>query len=387
MARKKATRKKATRRTQKGQAWFRALDGCWYCTTQGKRTKLRDVAGNPIRGKDEKGEADKAVARLRLGLAQPKHPDKILVSEVLDGYLQYLQSDCTPEHYRNTLTYLSQLNAYCGGLEVSQLKRKHVLDWLKTQKGLQSDNSKRRIIGLVLAAFNHAVKNEDSPIDSNPLAGIKQPAAFGRVTAFLDCDLEELFAYLFAPPRYKCVSLAPIGDSFQVLLHTGARPSELASVTADDVIETESGMMLRLVAGADDNGNYRHKTAKKTGKTRQILLNNEAETIVKRLVELHPTGKLFRTPRGAAWTRVSWVNHFRTIRRKLGWNDDSRKAELSTYTFRHTFAKRVLTGFYGAKADLYVVAGLLGNTHKVCEQAYAQWCDGYMSPLWQAIGK
>jgi hypothetical protein len=84
-----------------------------------------------------------------------------------------------------------------------------------------------------------------------------------------------------------------------------------------------------------------------------------------------------RTPKGGAWHRTfddCW------------WEKDPRKAELSFYSAKHTLAKRLLQGYYGYRASLYDVAGVLGITHKVAEEHYAPWSDECNASLWQAIG-
>ena len=58
------------------------------------------------------------------------------------------------------------------------------------------------------------------------------------------------------------------------------------------------------------------------------------------------------------------------------------------YTCRHTFAKRMPSGYYtGKPVTIEVLAGLTGNTPKVCWDHCAQWADQYNDPLWAALGK
>lgn len=95
--------KRTTRRTAKGSAWYRKFDGCWYCTHNGKKEKLRDVAGNPIRGEHQKAEAEKSVARLKLGM-QPEHRKpgtELTVAEVLESYLTKVQNEDSAAHYEH----------------------------------------------------------------------------------------------------------------------------------------------------------------------------------------------------------------------------------------------------------------------------------------------
>ena len=56
------------------------------------------------------------------------------------------------------------------------------------------------------------------------------------------------------------------------------------------------------------------------------------------------------------------------------------------YSARHTFAKRMLGGFWGKQVSLEILAGLMGNSPKVCWEHYAKWSALYVSPFWEAVG-
>jgi len=287
--------------------------------------------------------------------------------------------------------WVNDFCGYCGALLATDLKKKLVRDWVARHDGWKSDNTKRRAMAIVVAAFNYAVKEEEI-LDANPISGLKKPAGFARVTYFKEEEIQEVLDYCNRAPKKKAVSLRPIGEFFTALILTGARPfSELARVTADNVQETEKGMVIRIKAGTDDAGHYRHKSAKKTGKDRTIYLFPEVETMIRKLTFTAERGSgipLFRTPRGKAWKRCNGVQAFCTIKKKLGWDKDAEKKHLSLYTCRHTFAKRVLSGYWtGEPATIETLAGLMGNTPKVCWDHYAQWCDEYNEPLWAAVGR
>ena len=86
---------------------------------------------------------------------------------------------------------------------------------------------------------------------------------------------------------------------------------------------------------------------------------------------------------------MNGVNQFCALRKKMGWNDDSVRKEYSLYTGRHTFAHRILTGYYtGQPCTIETLAALMGNTPKVCYDHYAKhWDQHYSDPLWVAMGK
>lgn len=379
------------KRQANGCAWYRKFDRGWYATIKGKRTKLCDESGRPLKGEQQREQAELAVARLKLNLEPVPRGDAVLVAHVVDAYLAYVERQCSARFLEHSTWALSDFCAYCGGLPVSELKKRHVRDWVDTHPGWKSDNTKRDMMAIVMAAFNHAVK-EAELIEASPISDLKKPVGFARVTLFKEEEIQEVIDYCNRPPKKKAVSLSPIGQFFRMLVLTGARPfSELAKVTADEVHETEKGMVIRIKAGTDAEGNYRHKAAKRTGKDRVLYLFPEAEEIVRQQVLQFPRGSgvpLFRTPRGRMWRRPNGVTTFLRIKEMLGWDSDPDKRRLSFYTCRHTFAKRILSGYWtGQPASIETLAGLMGNTPKICWDHYARWCDEYNDPLWAAVGR
>ncbi len=80
---------------------------------------------------------------------------------------------------------------------------------------------------------------------------------------------------------------------------------------------------------------------------------------------------------------------FLAIKKKLGWDNDPVKQKYSSYTCRHTFAHRMLSGFWnkGAGCSIETLAELLGDTPKVAFDHYGkEWGQHYQDPLWAAIG-
>jgi integrase len=379
------------KRQANGTAWHRKFDDCWYATIDGKRSKLRDEAGQPIKGKDFRQQAELAVARVKLRIEPTGVCGDVLVATVISAYLDHLESTACAEYRELASRTMNDFCSYCGALAATDLKKKHVRDWVAKHPTWKSDNTKRDYMAMVIAAFNYAVKEEEI-LDASPISGLKKPAGFARVTYFKEDEIREVIDYCNRAPKKKAVSLSPIGEFFTALMLTGARPfSELAKVTANHVHETEKGMVIKLNAGTDADGNYRHKAAKKTGKDRTIYLFPDVESVVRTLMLRFPRGSdvpLFRTPRHKTWKRCNGVQSFCTIKRNLGWDQGPDKKHLSLYTCRHTFAKRILSGYYtGQPATIETLAGLMGNTPKVCWDHYAQWCDEYNEPLWAAVGR
>jgi hypothetical protein len=73
---------------------------------------------------------------------------------------------------------------------------------------------------------------------------------------------------------------------------------------------------------------------------------------------------------------VSWLNdlceycgalHVAELKKKLHWDQDPSKAKYSAYTCRHTFARRMLSGYWnnGVGCSIETLAELIGDTPKV----------------------
>ena len=357
------------KREANGTAWYRKFDDGWYTTIDGKRTRMRDATGRTIKGKDMKADAQLAIARLKLSIPATHFEGTILVANVADAYLEHLKAFATADHIDNGTRTMNDSCSYCGALPVMNLKGKHVRQWVDQHASWKSDNTKRDPMIIVSAALNHAVKEEEL-LESNPIAHLKKPAGFHRVTFFKEEGVQEVLQYFNRPAKWRTGSRRRVGEFFRMLLLTGARPfSELARITADNVQETDKGMIIRIKVGTDEYGDYRHKSAKKTGKDRLIYLFPEAPKMIQSLIKEYPRGSglvLFRTPRGQGWTRNNGVRSMCAMKKALGWDQDTEKKGHSMYTCRHTFAKRIMSGYWTEqRAAVETLAGLMGNRPSV----------------------
>lgn len=181
------------------------------------------------------------------------------VARVCDAYLGNRHRSANPEWASQVEKWLNDLCSYCGALNVSEFKKKHVRRWLQ-RHATWNHNTQRNVIGSVIAAFNYCCKLDD--LDINPIAGYEKPSATPRVTSFT--PEEEALLYETADTAQ--------GLFIKACILTGARPySELAKVTADHVVETSQGIYY-LIKARTAVRQYGHKSAKKTGNDRGIML-------------------------------------------------------------------------------------------------------------------
>jgi len=150
-------------------------------------------------------------------------------------------------------------------------------------------------------------------------------------------------------------------------------------MTADHVEVSERGMMWRVYSS-------------KTKKTRKIPVHQEVAKLTRKLMATAPKGSgkpLFRNSEDNPWKNSTGVVRFITLKERLGWSADPVKSKYSCYTCRHTFAHRMLSGYWngGAGCTIETLAELIGDTPKVAFEHYGkEWGQHYQEPLWAAIG-
>jgi integrase len=273
-----------------------------------------------------------------------------------------------PEHRLGVIRYLNELCRYCGALPVTELKRGYVSGWVDSQPTWRSPVTRRNVIAIILAAFNH-VQNEHGV--RNPLKGLKKPPSRPRLQSITPED--EPLLYGAADQAFR--------DFLFAALHTGLRPfCELAKLTAEHIEETPRGMMWRVYSS-------------KTKKTRKIPVRPEVAKLTRKLLKTAPLGSglpVFRNAQGNPWKKVTGVHRFLSLKRKLGWDQDPVRKKYSSYACRHTFAHRMLSGYWnnGVGCSIEVLAELLGDTPKTAFDHYGkEWGRHYQEPLWAALGE
>jgi len=262
---------------------------------------------------------------------------------------------------------LNDFCGYWGALTVAELKKSHVQTWLDSRSGWKSPATHRSAIAVILAAFNRAEEHHGV---SSPLKGLKKPQSQPRLQSFSREEEQTLY-----DATEECFR-----NFLFAALHTGLRPfCELAKITAEHLEVGERGMMWRVYSS-------------KTTKTRKIPVQRPVAELVKKLLATAPRGSskpLFRNTKGEPWKRMTGVVRFLALKKKLGWDLDPVRGKYSCYTCRHTFAHRMLSGYWngGLGCSIETLAELMGDTPAVAYQHYGkEWALSYQEPLWAAIG-
>ena len=268
-------RKRKQRRQSHGSAWHWAQTNCWYYTLPGckKRMPLFDEQGQRIRGKARKEAAELALARIQIAGTNEEtngRNKEWLVARVCSEYLQYCKrglnnGTMSKSHHDNAVRFLNDLCSYCGALPAAQLKKGHVFTWADGHATWVSPATRRGALSTVMAAFNRAQELFGVP---NPIKGLKKPVSEPRLHSISPDDEKSLLAA--TETRFREFLFAGI--------RTGLRPfSELAKMRADDIEESDRGMMWRVYAS-------------KTKKTRKIPVPTEVAKLTRQLMKTAPRG-------------------------------------------------------------------------------------------------
>ncbi len=118
----------------------------------------------------------------------------------------------------------------------------------------------------------------------------------------------------------------------------------------------------------------------------------EVASLVQTLLPGCPKGSnkpIFRNTKDEPWKRMTGVVRFLGIKKKLGWDLDPVKNKYSSYTCRHTFAHRMLSGYWngGRGCSIETLAELIGGHAEGGVLPLRQRMGPALpDPLWAAIG-
>jgi integrase len=291
--------------------WFRTDRQKWYATVGGKQYPL-----GPFGPGDRAG----ALAALKnlLKQIQPDGPD-LLVRDAVAAFI----ADRTPRVAAVTLAgyrwYLGEFAAKWGTVPVGKLDPRDVeTDALGRAWG---PDSKRNYLCAAEGVMRFA----------------------GRPVRFEKPARGSAGAKAVVPKRvYHMAVGAARGDLralLEVLWATGARPSEVSGLTAEQIDWHNSSASLSV-----------HKTARK-GKPRVLFFPAPALAVLRKQRERHGAGLLFRNRHGRRWGCKPLTQAVWRLGKRVG-------HPLTLYGFRHAYATDALSA---GVPDTHVAA-LLGHS-------------------------
>jgi integrase len=390
-----AAKKTGRRKGGKAKGYFFRAGRGWIALEGTKQTTLRDGQGNKLTVRNTPAdvladayarycaERDAEAAKRASGDATP-------VIEVCRQYLDHCQKENRANTYdtRSRLLYdfctgfppafrdkekagepkpSDRIHKGYGALSACDLTHAHITEWCNAHKGWTTHRMPKQA---VKRAFSWASSPDVGLLKSNPLAGLKIPVSKKRITYFDDAQEAALLKY----------SKPALAQFIRIAIRTGCRPGELRTLTAKHVEDTQQGQVWRFKADE-------HKTGKEKQRWRIVRVPQDIAAVIRELINKHPKGPLLRNTQGKPWNETSLRSVFARLVarcRKKGVEFDS---EACCYTTRHTFAKRVLGGYWtGKPATIEQLCALMGNSRDVAWENYGQWCEAYDTPLWDAVG-
>ncbi|MAT70083.1 MAG: hypothetical protein CMJ58_11245 [Planctomycetaceae bacterium] len=408
MAKSSGGRKKGSRNLgffyRRGRGW---------CATEGKRSApLRDADGQPLREKNIPTKVvSEAYARYlhekSQKTAQPQSKSEssppVTVLQVCQAYLANAKAtgaqgthECradtlfdlcfglpagfrergdreskplTPERKKEMAT--RRIHSGYGQMLVADFLPLHVDQWLNSHPTWQGGRRSR--IQALKRAFNYAV--ESRLIDANPIRGYATPKPVSRTT-YITPEQEAALLELANPQ---------LSIAIKACIRTGARPGcEFAALERRHITIEEhddrDGIPQRRMQWRFGEGES------KTGKLRVLRIrDHEIIDIVEAAIARFQTGPIFRNTKGDPWSRKSLAAGFCSLKKRLAARGVELDDDACMYSCRHTYAKRILQGYWTGKAtNIETLARLMGNSPQVCRDHYLQWCDHFSEPLWDA---
>lgn len=305
--------------------WYRKSKDAWYVKVDRRHIPLR------VRGRNNREAAVRAWHRLMAGFASETpttRPTAVSVREWQTAFLDYAETRLKP----NTLVWyrhaLNHFNSDFATRPLASISPGDVERWSRSQR-TWGDTSRAHALGILQIAFRWAVRR--GWLERNPLEHVTKPRrrSRGEDAVITAADHQKLLAA--ATPQFQFV--------LQVLHATGARPAEVAAITAENFDPVNGIVRLR-----------EHKTVRH-GKRRVLYLTQGVVRLLRCQRERYGSGSLLRNRLGNPWTKDAIVLSMRRLRGKTG-------VSATAYSYRHTYATDALAS---GVPDAHV-AELLGHS-------------------------
>lgn len=374
---------KGRRKGSRNKGYFYRKGRGWFAKDAGGRfIPLTDEDGNRLRDKDVP-EATVKEAYARFVVSKPERTSDLTLWELAKHYLADIErtkgADTTREARADLLFDLctgfgrkwrgsdeqpnsdERIHDGYGRMAAEQLRPFHLLAWLDAHAGWGAGTT-RLALQAVKRMMNFGV--ETGLIERNQIKGMAVPAAGARIT----CISPEQEQALLREAR------RPLREAITVLIRTGMRPHEFAQLTAAHI--RDHGDKMEFQFRADETKPRRARTVR--------VADPEIIDLVRQ--HLKRKGPIFRNTTGGTWIVKSLSRAFLRAKNRAEAKDVEFDPDCCLYSCRHTFAKRVLTGYWsGRPVPIEILARLMGNSPQVCRDNYLQWSDSYVQPLWDAV--
>jgi integrase len=323
--------------------WYREDRRRWYVTINGKWHNL---------GPDKKRAMQRFHELMAAKDAAEDRPvDRASVAAILDEFLEWTKQNRATKTYRGYVDFCQSFTSTWPRLRTDEFKPMHVQEWLN-KKTTWNSTTKRGAITCLKRAMNWAARM--GYLHTNPISAMEKPEAKPRTT-LVDSDEFESILSEIGDDNFK--------DLLIVSFDTGARPQEVKSLEARH-IDLDKHLWI-----------FPRDEAKGKKKPRVVYIPTERSlAIVRKNIERHPVGPIFRNRLGNPWTGYAVKCRFARLQERLG-------KRYRQYDLRHSWITRQLV----AGVDSHVVASLSGHSDtSMIDRVYSHVADDHRFMLAQA---
>lgn len=300
--------------------WYRTSHMEWFLTIGGKQIPLGVIDPNDAAGAFAAAAALKPIGHHRPPIpSQPIPPDRTVtavVTEFLEKRKTKISSGCWATY---DIVLRGHFKPAFGTRPLPSLVAEEIEDW--ADRPSWSSSTRHDYLGVVQGLLKwgkHPLRIHRPPKESRGAEAVLSEEQFTKVLTVTTGDLRPLLL---------------------VLRETGARPQEIARLTAENVDWANTCTRTKI-----------HKSRRHGGE-RVIYFNTSAMAILLAQRAKRSTGHLFRTQAGTAYSKDRIVHRMAAISKKVGFH------VIAYGLGRHSFATAALV----AGIPDAVVAELLGH--------------------------
>ena len=281
----------------------------------------------------DKGIAKQRAAKLELDIHEATLFGKEPARSFKKLMVAYLEAKTRNRGFARLQYAAKPLLNYFGDSDLSKIKESHVENYIAWRSKSVSDGTVRREVGMLSAAFNHAIRKHHWRIE-NPCTKAEQPKEPKGRVRFLTYEEAKTLLQVAAVPvdqNGRCLSnqyKSPVlRDFIELALNTGCRKGELLNLKWENI---------------DFSTRLLHLEQTKSGEWQTVPINEDARQVLVRRIRLRdeicpdtPWVFFHRVPtvNTKAGDRVKDVKKsFNTACRRLGIEN------FHIHDLRHTFA-------------------------------------------------
>ena len=371
--------------------WWWSARKRWAATIEG----VRYVEPTGL-GKSETHAAWEWHARL-LATERPAAPSGDRLGDLFEAYLEWderrVEAGERDRRAHETLAYklnrifLTQVDGKdVGFIPARKFGPGHIEAMLLAWAGAGLSPGYRRelvaAVKMVLSWATRPLGSRPPLLEKSPLAGFKLPPA--EVVAERYAGRSEAAAWLRWLWRRGLREFALLQ---RCLVHTGARPKELTTLTYGnirwDALETPSGHAMGVATLE------KWKAARKTGRLRRIYIPARLGRMLKRrmIAANDPNVRIWTAPRGGEWSSSNLATY--TARQRdmaiaagLPFSDAG-PDRLVNYRWRHTAASSLLMN----GVPIATVATLLGTSVQMISKVYGHLMSDHLGDAAEQLAR